>query len=154
MTFLFVPQISREPLNGFAPNSHVKRIWFLTRRSLKVKDKGQGHQRQKRAVLCHRPRQRRNRTRSLQITSHASRRDHSIADGGDFGGLRVIYVLLKSVALVMIITFHMSRRRREMCLSVCLSLAIFPHYCTCPLVVHYWAHLQLVNGFRCYDNIA
>jgi len=49
--------------------------------------------------------------------------------------------------------------------SVCLSLAAFPHYCTdpdvtcgngrgCPLVVHYWAELQLVHGFHCYDNIA
>jgi len=24
----------------------------------------------------------------------------------------------------------------------------------CPLVVHYWADLQSVHGFRCYDNIA
>ena len=24
----------------------------------------------------------------------------------------------------------------------------------CPLVVHYWADLQSVDGFRCYDNIA
>jgi len=50
-------------------------------------------------------------------------------------------------------------------LSVCLSLAAFQHYCTdpdvtlengrqCPLVVHYWADLQSVHGFRCYDNIA
>ena len=23
----------------------------------------------------------------------------------------------------------------------------------CPLVVHYWAHLQSAHGFRCYDNI-
>jgi len=23
----------------------------------------------------------------------------------------------------------------------------------CPVVVHYWAHLQSVHGFRCYDNI-
>jgi len=48
-------------------------------------------------------------------------------------------------------------------LCVCLSLAAFPHYCTdpdvtwgmvgVPLVVHYWAVLQLANGFRCYDNI-
>jgi len=40
-----------------------------------------------------------------------------------------------------------------------------PHYCMdpdvswrngrrCPLVVHYWAHLQSVHGFCCYDNIA
>jgi len=48
---------------------------------------------------------------------------------------------------------------------VCLSLATFPHYCTdpdvtwgngrgCCLVVHYWADLQLMHGFRCYDNTA
>jgi len=24
----------------------------------------------------------------------------------------------------------------------------------CPLVVHYWANLQSVHGFRCYENIA
>ena len=50
-------------------------------------------------------------------------------------------------------------------LCVCLSLAACPHYCThpdvswgnrsgCPLVLHYWADLQSVHGFRCYDNIA
>jgi len=43
-------------------------------------------------------------------------------------------------------------------MSVCLTLAAFPHYCTdpnvtwgndrgCPPVVHYWADLQLVQGF-------
>ena len=69
-----------------------------------------------------------------------------------------------------VITFRVRRRRGEMCighgcLCVCLSLAAFPHYCTdpdvswgngrgCPLVVHYWVDLQLVHGFRCYDNIA
>ena len=51
------------------------------------------------------------------------------------------------------------------CVSVCLSLATLPHYCMdpdvtrrngrgCPLVVHYWADLQSVHGFHCYDNIA
>jgi len=51
------------------------------------------------------------------------------------------------------------------CVSVCLSLAAFPHYCTypdvswrngrgCPLVVHYCTDLRSVNGFRRYDNIA
>jgi len=46
------------------------------------------------------------------------------------------------------------------CVSVCLSLTALPRYCTelggmvgVPLVVHYWAHLQSVHGFRCYDNI-
>jgi len=50
--------------------------------------------------------------------------------------------------------------------SVCLSLAACPHYCTdpmklgrngmgCPLVVHYWVDLQSVHRFRCCecDNI-
>jgi len=51
----------------------------------------------------------------------------------------------------------------SVCVSVCLSLAAFPHYCTdqdvtwengrgCALVVHYWADLQSVHGFQCYDN--
>jgi len=51
------------------------------------------------------------------------------------------------------------------CVSVCLSLAAFPHYCTdpdvtwgngrgCPVVVHYLADLQSVHAFRCSDNIA
>ena len=46
-----------------------------------------------------------------------------------------------------------------------LSLAALPHYCTdpdvtwgngrmCPLVVHYWADLQLLHGFHCDDNTA
>jgi len=72
-----------------------------------------------------------------------------------------------------LITFRMSQRPREMycgharlcvCLSVCLSVAACPHYCTdpdvtwesgrgCPLVVQYWADLQSVHGMRCYGNI-
>ena len=49
------------------------------------------------------------------------------------------------------------------CVSVCLSLASLPRYNSgyslgndrgCPLVMHYWADLQSVHGFRCYDNIA
>ena len=47
--------------------------------------------------------------------------------------------------------------------SVCLSLAASPHYCTDPdvtwmngrgfsLAVHCWADLQSVHRFRCYDN--
>ena len=50
-------------------------------------------------------------------------------------------------------------------MSVCLSLAAFPHHCMdsdvswgngreCLLVVHYWADLQSVHGFRRHDNIA
>jgi len=56
----------------------------------------------------------------------------------------------------------------RVCVSVCLCLCVCPrphaHYCTdpdvtwrsgrgCPLVVHYWADLQLVHGLRCYGNI-
>jgi len=48
--------------------------------------------------------------------------------------------------------------------SVCLSAAVHPHYCTdpdvtwghgrgCPLVVHYWADLQSVHWLCCYGNI-
>jgi len=46
--FLFVYEISRKPLNGFAPNSRGRRVWSLARMSLKVKGKGEGHQGQKR----------------------------------------------------------------------------------------------------------
>jgi len=45
-----------------------------------------------------------------------------------------------------------------MCLCVCLSVSL--HFSTllhvtwgCPLVVHYWADLQSVHRFRCYDSI-
>ena len=41
MVFL-VYEISQEPLNGFAPNSHGRRVWSLSGMSLKVK--GQDHQ--------------------------------------------------------------------------------------------------------------
>jgi len=44
-----VVEISREPLNGFAPNSQGRRVWFLTRMGLNVKVKGQGHHGQKTA---------------------------------------------------------------------------------------------------------
>jgi len=47
-------------------------------------------------------------------------------------------------------------------LCVCLSLVAFPHYCTDPdvtwgngrgaVVVYYWANLQSVHRFRCYDK--
>jgi len=45
--FWLVNQISREPLNGFAPNSPARRLWSLARTTLKVKVKGQGHHGQK-----------------------------------------------------------------------------------------------------------
>jgi len=50
------------------------------------------------------------------------------------------------------------------CVSVYLSYAAFPHCCMdpdvtwgngrgCSVVVHYWADLQLVHGFRCCYKI-
>jgi len=39
-------------LNGFAPNSHGRRVWYLVRSSLNVKVKRQGHQGQKMAFLA------------------------------------------------------------------------------------------------------
>jgi len=39
--FFPVYETSREPLNGFASNSHGRRVWSLGRTSLKVKVKGQ-----------------------------------------------------------------------------------------------------------------
>jgi len=45
--FLFVYEISREPLNRFAPNSHGRRLWFLAWMTLKVNVKGQGLHKQK-----------------------------------------------------------------------------------------------------------
>jgi len=68
-----------------------------------------------------------------------------------------------------LVTFRVSRRRREMYwgharLCVCVSAAACLYYCTdpdvtwrsrrgCPLVVHYWADLQSVHWLRCYGNI-
>jgi len=51
------------------------------------------------------------------------------------------------------------------CVSVRCCMPNCPHYCMdpgaswgngrrCPLVVHYWADLQSVHRFRCYENIA
>jgi len=41
VTFLFVYEISRESLNGFARNSQGGRVWSLARTCLKVKVKDQ-----------------------------------------------------------------------------------------------------------------
>ena len=91
-----------------------------------------------------------------------------------------IYTILHNVNVVrvniiltaedkMIITFCVRRSRSEMYtghgrLCICLSLTTFRHCCmdldvSCgngrgyPVVVHYWADLQLVQSFHCYDNI-
>jgi len=77
-----------------------------------------------------------------------------------------VLVLNSSIFII----FCVSRRRREMycgraSVCVCLSVAACPYYCTdpdvtwqsgrgCPLVVQYWADLQLVHGLHCYGNNA
>jgi len=77
---------------------------------------------------------------------------------------------------LLFVTFRVRRSRGEMyigygrlcvCVTVCLSVPhrmptlLHGHGCNlgeyyrgCPLVVHYWAYLQSVHGFRCCDNIA
>ena len=47
VTSLFVCEIRLEPLNGLVPNSQGRRVWSLTRTSLNVNVKGEGHQGQK-----------------------------------------------------------------------------------------------------------
>jgi len=83
----------------------------------------------------------------------------------------VLFVAVFTGVSYHVITFQVSRRLCEMysghtvCVSLWLSLAAFPHYCTnpdvtwengrgCPLVVRYWVDLQSVHGLRCYGNIA
>ena len=72
-----------------------------------------------------------------------------------------------------IITFRVRRSGGEiysghgrLCVCVCLSVprriptllhgpdVTWENGSGCPLVVHYWADLQSLHGFRCYDNIA
>jgi len=73
--------------------------------------------------------------------------------------------------VALIVTFHVSRRRREMYtgharLSVCVSVPrriptlLHGPGCNlgkgmgCCLVAHYWTDSQSVHGFRCFDNRA
>ena len=67
--------------------------------------------------------------------------------------------------LVMAVCMRVSIWCMYVCLCVCLTVCPRPTLmhgpgCNlgtgrgCPLVVDYWADLQSVHGFRCYDNIA
>jgi len=88
--------------------------------------------------------------------------------------LLLCYDMTKVIKLrtVLIVTFCIRHSQAKCILvapmpiyvSVCVSLAAFPHYCMyqdvawgngrgCPLVVHYWAYLQLMHGFLCSGNI-
>jgi len=51
--FFCVYEISRELLNGFAPNLRGRHAWSLAQTSLKVKVNGQGRQGQKRTFFGH-----------------------------------------------------------------------------------------------------
>ena len=94
--------------------------------------------------------------------------------GSGYGRIHIASLVRRALAevcivQVLLVTFRVSRRPREMyCaharLSLCLSAAACPHYCTdpdvtwgsgrgCALVVHYWADLQSVHGMRCCGNI-
>jgi len=96
------------------------------------------------------------------------------------GNLQILLLLwsfwpVRHIILILAASLHFAPGAAEakcilvtrvcVCLSVCLSVAAFPHYCTdpdvfwgngraCPLAVHCWADLQSVHGFRWYDNIA
>ena len=83
VTFLFVPQISREPLNGFAPNSQGTRVWSFAGMSLNAKVKGQGHQGQKRVSALPSPPAATEWSRLL----HAAR-----YNAMSTGGLRAVHV--------------------------------------------------------------
>ena len=104
LTFLFVRQISLEPPNGFAPNSQGRHAWSLILKSLNVKAKDQcSRSSGTKNNLCTpiTPQQRRNGTRSLQITLFSSRRQHSVAAGGMISVACVRFMFDKtSLALV------------------------------------------------------
>jgi len=91
---LVVNQISREWLNGFAPNSQRRRVLSLAGTSFNFKDKGQSSRSPgtKRAVHCHYPSAATkwntlaaNNVMYLQIAQFRRCR-------GDFSGLRAVYV--------------------------------------------------------------
>ena len=85
----------QEPLNGFAPNSHGRRVWSFARTSLNVKVKGQRSKVEdtrdkKRAVHSEHPQQcERDGTPSLQRRA-SSRSPDSIAAEGVFAVMRAL----------------------------------------------------------------
>ena len=112
--FLFVNQVSREPLNGFAPNHKedvrapsLERVWMS-----RSKIKGRGHQGQKRAMHSRHPRQRRNGTISMLITLHTTRQDHSVAAAGWFRRV-ACGLLVKPVKFYLVNVFHFKNVQGE-----------------------------------------
>jgi len=76
--------------------------------------------------------------------------------------LHLCLINVNELKKITIVTFCVIDRQHEMyirhaCLCVCLSVDLDVTWGNgkgCPLVVHYWADLQLVHGFPCCDNIA
>ena len=83
------------------------------------------------------------------------------------------HILLKLAFCKLDLKFRVRRSRGEMyighcrlCVTLCVTLSVPRRIPTllhkpgcnlgngmrCPLVVHYWADLQSVHGFRCYDK--
>jgi len=91
------------------------------------------------------------------VTQRGSQRDNNNTTETDTNQLGLLSWGPVSCEETLLVTFCVSRRRRQMycgharlcvCLSLCLSAAVRPHYCTdpdvtwrrgrgCPLVVHY-----------------
>jgi len=71
-----------------------RRALLLARMTLSVKVKGQGHapETKKRAVHSHQSPATTERNALAAMTSCSGRRNNSVAAGGDFGGLRAVYV--------------------------------------------------------------
>jgi len=145
-------KISREPVNGFAPNSQ-RCVWSLAQTSWNVKVKGQGQQIQKRHFppfwrpAC-----------GFCLVKH----------------LWPLVCWYVSVNICRhnnyIITFRVSCTRREvhighvrLCLCVCVSvprrMSTVLHGPGCNLgngrgALYSWADLKSVHGFHCYGNTA
>jgi len=105
------------------------------------------------------------------IDVHGTTKPHYILDQVKQIEALACRLAYKRIGWDLVITSRVRRSRGEMYIGhgrlyVCLSLAAFQSHTTahsrthlgngrgCPLVVHYWADLQSVHGFRCYDNIA
>jgi len=94
---------SPEPLNGYAPNSQEKRVWSLAQTTLNVKVKDQRSRSPGTNFLS-------TETRWLQITTDSSRRDHSVAAGGDGSAQRrcVRFMFGKTSLALVFHLFHES----------------------------------------------
>jgi len=112
--------------------------------------------------------------RRFVLASHSAVHCHSrVANFTFYGASAYIGLSITISIMAMFLILHFAwvvddakcgHARLRVCVCVCVSAATCPHYCTdpdvtsgngtgCPLVVHYWADLQSVHGFRCCDSI-